>query len=103
MAPPRKYPTPAQQLVQLLAVSKRAGLSWEEAWAQATPQVKWPVDTYDRRNWRGAIEATLEEYRAAYLDEPTPISQALTLMSHGREEPAEVRAGPGHRPARVAA
>lgn len=86
MAPPQLHPSPLQQLVLLLAQSKRESLSFEQAWARAVRPgkrtvlqstkdapagaVRWPSDSSDRSAWQAAIYEVKDGFRRAYVGRP---------------------------------
>ena len=99
MGRPEKYEPAFKQLRDLLAESRREGLSFDEAWERAivpgakltttnTPHeerpdgaVVWPADTRDRQLIRGAVLEGREAWRRGYDRAPeTPAERALCIL-----------------------
>lgn len=89
MAAPMKRPTPPARMRQLLKGEKRHLLAangdltrkdfdaaWEKCWDIMLREHAWAHATKHRRASRRAMVATRREYRAAFLDEPTPFAFA---------------------------
>jgi hypothetical protein len=96
VAPQAVYPSPLVQLVELMTVSRRAGVSFAVAWAAAvTPgrtvlttdkappsgAIRWPSDRVARLEWVEAITGTREAWRRAYeREEPTACEAAVRAL-----------------------
>jgi hypothetical protein len=52
-------------------------------------RVKYPQLTEDRLGWKQALAETKDEWQAAYLDEPTHVSEGLARVLRDHEEPRE--------------
>jgi hypothetical protein len=85
---PRKHPPPLEHLRTLLAEARAEGLDFDAAWERAVGKkgpsgeriggtVRFPHATVHRRSWRQALEATIEEWRAAYENRETPLTRAI--------------------------
>lgn len=81
MPPPTRRPSPVVQMRTQLASCRRAGLSFDVAWARSIRAVKWPYDTEQRREWRYALRAARAEFKAAYEGTETPVSRCSLLRS----------------------
>lgn len=98
MAPARRYAPPIQQLVGLLADSRRRGLPFTAAWDEAlrpdksivmsttlnAPEtaLRWPTDKTEREAWRVALRASREMWRRSYEGEPvTRQERALVALA----------------------
>jgi hypothetical protein len=81
----QRYATPAQQMRTLLSDGRANGLSFNAGWTTAWGQVRWPKDGPDRKNWKYALDETVEEWRAAYEREPSGISAAVSQLAEHAE------------------
>lgn len=52
--------------------------------------VLWPHLTDERREWKAVIHDTAHEWRAAYLDEPTPVAEHLDVIASALRDAADV-------------
>lgn len=106
MAPPRLYELPHEQLVRLLAQSRREGLSFDQAWVRAMRPgrrmvltntreapldcVRWPTDSTERIAWQGALKGVRDVFRRAYqgrrmtVREESAANLALVLSAADR-------------------
>lgn len=92
-----KYPTPLQQLSELMLEYRKAGLSFDEAWACTRRPDKplarvgsakapagciiWPRDRLESRMWVKAIDSSEEGWRRAYERRPPSQSEkSLALL-----------------------
>lgn len=90
-----KRPSPPARMAALLAAEKRRMLAdgreltvrdfeeaWAACWAVMVHERAWPHATVHRRAWRQVQARTKDEFRAAFLDAPTPFALAAgRLMS----------------------
>jgi hypothetical protein len=83
-----KHPTPPAQLREVLAECRGREWDFERAWEYAVGRmnsageriggrVRFPHATAMRRSWRHALESTIDEWRTAYLGQPSALSVAL--------------------------
>jgi hypothetical protein len=70
---------PGRLLAQGLRYARDRGLSFDDAWRQLLPTV-WPRDSALAVQWREALEATREEWRAAYEGRSTGFSRAYPVL-----------------------
>jgi hypothetical protein len=99
MAAHARYSTPPEQLVEVGALARRQGLSFEQFWARAVhpvwPDGKprlvtmrtedppalavcWPNDGEERKLWRMAVIGTEDVWRSAY-ERRDPSAPALAV------------------------
>jgi hypothetical protein len=75
------------QLRVVLAQARREGLNFDAAWLLAMGsrrergRVRFQHATNDRQFARSTLEAQREEWRSAYLREPSAMSHALRVLS----------------------
>jgi hypothetical protein len=76
-----------------LAAARAAGLGFEDAWEEIWPTITWPrgKKNCSGEAWqhRAALRGTREEWRCAYVGEPTPLSTALrgVIVTAGEDRP----------------
>lgn len=75
------HPPPPEQMRARLEVARRRGTPFARAWAHAMREIHFVGDWDGRRLWREALEATVDEWRAAYLREPPVIPGVACLAS----------------------
>lgn len=87
-----KYPSPLQQLSELMVAARREGVPFEEFWTTAVrpelplvmvttlnpPEgcVRWPTDRNDRVTWKGAILGSKDGWRRVYERQPPTKEEA---------------------------
>lgn len=77
MAARRIHPTVPQQVRDRLADHKAAGVSFDVAWERAIYRLY--VRGIESRDWHAALEATRDEWRAAYEGQWTPLAPLAGL------------------------
>jgi hypothetical protein len=73
-------PAPARRLAAQLAMHRRAGTTFGEAWAVALEDAVRELSGEDARQWRKAFRWTREAWHASYEGEPCPRHLALTAF-----------------------
>jgi hypothetical protein len=58
--------TPPHQLRVMLAISRRHGIVFDDAWEKAWIRVRWPHDTEHRRDYKKILLEQLDVWRSAY-------------------------------------
>ena len=73
--------SPATQMRETLAVSRRHGVPFDMAWAHAYRDVSWPHDTEARRQYKEILEDQREVWRRAYENEGKPNRSLAALYT----------------------
>jgi hypothetical protein len=78
----RVRPTPVEQMRERLEVARGRRTRFEQAWAHAMRTITFPSDWAEAQAWRDVLNATVDEWRAAYLGEsPSPFGSACGLLA----------------------
>jgi hypothetical protein len=72
---------PPTQLREFLAVAKRQGIPFEQAWESAWGRLKMPHATHHRRQYREAMAETRWAFEHAYHGRDVPGGRALLLLA----------------------
>jgi hypothetical protein len=86
------------QLRHALERDRAAGVDFDEAWERAREAIRFPHRTEPRDQWKAALDATRDEWRAAWHGEPTAfatVAEAL-LAATDDSRPAARVVGDAH-------
>ena len=80
-----RHPDPPVQLRERLAVARRQGIPFDEAWEALLNgyrgnRIKFPHSTVERREWRAVLEEDRPVWEAAFHGEEVPGGAALARL-----------------------
>lgn len=78
----RVCPTPVEQMRERLEVTRGRRTRFEQAWSYALRTITYPSDWGEAMAWRDVLDATVDEWRRAYLAEPpSPFGSACGVLA----------------------